>query len=432
MAFDSDRGVAVLFGGRVGNGHANDTWEWNGSAWRAAGGPQPLPNHRDRHAMAYDSRRRVMVLFGGYDGVTRAFSSETWEHDGARWRFRTSAGPRPREYAVMAYDERRGVTVLHGGSDWPQNTVSRETWEWNGDRWEFVDSRGSPPSRSYGHTMVYDSHRGVMVLYGGNVGTDTSTHEFDGEAWRQRSNAGPVNKVYHAMAFDRRRGVAVVMGGFGSPANGELWEWDGVAWSRRFEPGPGYAAWSAMVYDSWRDTILLHGGTVGLTAENWFWHGPDVPALTAWPADTVGFAGRSVAMHMVVRSAFPPEFSWHYNGTPLANGPTGTGSVIEGADSPNLRVRNVSPADNGEYIARVHNTCGNVRTPAAQLQIRCPADCDISTGLGVLDVLDFHCFQNAYAAAGPYACDCDSSTGSGVCDVFDFLCFLNAYAAGCP
>ena len=62
----------------------------------------------------------------------------------------------------------------------------------------------------------------------------------------------------------------------------------------------------------------------------------------------------------------------------------------------------------------------------------CYADCDTSTGIGVLDIFDFLCFQNRYDAGSPYACDCDTSTGVGVCDIFDFICFQNAFAAGCP
>ncbi|MCH8270736.1 MAG: VCBS repeat-containing protein [Planctomycetes bacterium] len=63
---------------------------------------------------------------------------------------------------------------------------------------------------------------------------------------------------------------------------------------------------------------------------------------------------------------------------------------------------------------------------------RCYADCDQSTGRGVLDLRDFLCFQTAFMKADPYACDCDTSTGQGVCDIFDFLCFQNAFVAGCP
>ncbi len=62
----------------------------------------------------------------------------------------------------------------------------------------------------------------------------------------------------------------------------------------------------------------------------------------------------------------------------------------------------------------------------------CYADCDQSTGAGVLDIFDFLCFQNSFVNGEPYACDCDTTTGNGVCDIFDFLCFQDAFVAGCP
>ena len=62
----------------------------------------------------------------------------------------------------------------------------------------------------------------------------------------------------------------------------------------------------------------------------------------------------------------------------------------------------------------------------------CYADCDQSTGAGVLDLFDFLCFQNSFVNGEPYACDCDTTTGPLVCDLFDFLCFQNAFVAGCP
>jgi Metallo-peptidase family M12B Reprolysin-like len=62
----------------------------------------------------------------------------------------------------------------------------------------------------------------------------------------------------------------------------------------------------------------------------------------------------------------------------------------------------------------------------------CYADCDQSTGAGVLDIFDFLCFQNSFVAGMSYACDCDTTTGPLVCDIFDFLCFQDAFVAGCP
>jgi Beta-propeller repeat len=64
--------------------------------------------------------------------------------------------------------------------------------------------------------------------------------------------------------------------------------------------------------------------------------------------------------------------------------------------------------------------------------IVCYADCDKSTGKGVLDIFDFLCWQGHFVIGNAYACDCDTSTGVGVCDVFDFLCFQNAFVGGCP
>ena len=61
----------------------------------------------------------------------------------------------------------------------------------------------------------------------------------------------------------------------------------------------------------------------------------------------------------------------------------------------------------------------------------CYANCDGSSLTPVLNVNDFTCFMNRYAAGDPYA-NCDASTIAPVLNVNDFTCFLNRYAAGCP
>jgi len=60
----------------------------------------------------------------------------------------------------------------------------------------------------------------------------------------------------------------------------------------------------------------------------------------------------------------------------------------------------------------------------------CYANCDGSTIPPVLNVLDFICFLNRYAAGDSLA-NCDGSSTPPVLNVNDFLCFINAYAAGC-
>jgi hypothetical protein len=60
----------------------------------------------------------------------------------------------------------------------------------------------------------------------------------------------------------------------------------------------------------------------------------------------------------------------------------------------------------------------------------CYPNCDGSTSVPFLNVLDFNCFVNAYTAGGSYA-NCDHSTTPPVLNVLDFNCFVNAFTAGC-
>ncbi|MFN0134441.1 MAG: GC-type dockerin domain-anchored protein [Phycisphaerales bacterium] len=60
----------------------------------------------------------------------------------------------------------------------------------------------------------------------------------------------------------------------------------------------------------------------------------------------------------------------------------------------------------------------------------CYANCDGSTAAPILNVNDFTCFLNKFAAGDPTA-NCDGSTSAPTLNVNDFTCFLNAFAAGC-
>jgi len=79
LAYDSYRGVSVLFGGEeYPDLFFGDTWEWNGVEWiKANVGASPAP--RSVHAMAYDSKRRRVVLFGGGNQTT-PYMNDTWEY----------------------------------------------------------------------------------------------------------------------------------------------------------------------------------------------------------------------------------------------------------------------------------------------------------------------------------------------------------------
>src|ERR1043166_5354215 len=105
--------------------------------------PAIAPSPRFGHEMAFDSARGVSVLFGGYDNISTY--NETWEWGGGApgassegsWSLRTPFfSPTPRIDHAMAYDSRRGVTVLFGGDNFDQ--LNNETWEWNGTNWSLM------------------------------------------------------------------------------------------------------------------------------------------------------------------------------------------------------------------------------------------------------------------------------------------------------
>jgi hypothetical protein len=87
MAYDPDRRVVMLFGGRTGAypyTYFGDFWEWNGTRWRQRTNYGTAPSPRAGFGMGYDTARHVLVLFGGDAGsgdVASPFSRGLWEAD---------------------------------------------------------------------------------------------------------------------------------------------------------------------------------------------------------------------------------------------------------------------------------------------------------------------------------------------------------------
>lgn len=67
----------------------------------------------------------------------------------------------------------------------------------------------------------------------------------------------------------------------------------------------------------------------------------------------------------------------------------------------------------------------------AYLGVVCYANCDGFTTPPILNVHDFTCFLNQYAAGSPNA-NCDGSTVPPILNVNDVISFQQKFAAGCP
>jgi len=223
------------------------------------------PPARHSHAMAYDSVREVVVLFGGLNGGNERSSVEfgdTWEWDGIQWRQVADTGPEPRMGHAMVYDSAKGVTVLFGRGG------SEDTWEWDGVTWTKVADTG--PSARGRHGMAYDSLRGVTVVFGGIPRELGDTWEWDGTVWTQLGDNEVLARSRHAMVYDSDRGIMVVFGGMKGSQLRDTLEWDGIEWKQVATSGPPRRMYHAMAYDSARKAIVLFGGWDGTPlADTW-------------------------------------------------------------------------------------------------------------------------------------------------------------------
>ncbi len=139
------------------------------------------------------------------------------------------------------------------------------------------------------HAMVYDTARGVSVLFGGidvnsSSVSDTNatygdTWEFDGLAWQQKFPAhSPSARYGHAMTYDSARGVTVLFGGRAQISGqttcfNDVWEWNGSDWSLVATVGasPSPRAYHGMAYDSARRAHVMHGGLFVFLVEGDTW-----------------------------------------------------------------------------------------------------------------------------------------------------------------
>jgi hypothetical protein len=189
-----------------------------------------------------------------------------------------------------------------------------------------------------------------------------------------------------------------------------------------------------------RYAAVLHN--TGTTTVGTFWYAwvpgvdfmPHIPQNIASPPGWIGIAqgGGPGNGYSVL---------WYASGAPGYVAPGGdlTGFGFDSADPPAVMTAN-SPYGLRPYITATsflyiggplgdlgYQFIATVSSPPPP----CYANCDGSTAAPVLNVADFTCFLQKYAAADPYA-NCDSSTSAPTLNVADFTCFLQKYAAGCP
>jgi len=385
MAYDSKRGVTVLFGGRIFNGQEmaliGDTWEYDGSSWKKVA--TDGPGLRERAGMTYDSKRGVVVLFGGEDDNGNL--SDTWEWDGHTWKQVATTGPSPRYSPAMAYDPKRGVTTLVGGvleATARYFRLSGEVWTWDGTKWHNIIQHGEHPRAAY--SMAYDSDRDRMIVIGEidnsnpfkNPSLPEFTWEWDGQSWTKQDAVGPLHRRDYQMVYDSTRKRTVFFGSDNRYTESDTWEYDGLNWYLVSEDGPVEMSEQipgrkshGMVYDTNRDRTVLfggksiHDGTIYFFEDTWEYTGSTGVEVFDLPANQTVIHGETAVFSVQTDHAIGPvHFQWQKGGVDLHDD-----GRITGATTNTLTVRDITTDDEDSYSLIVQDDCHQIDTDKAWL-----------------------------------------------------------------
>jgi hypothetical protein len=394
MVWDSERHVAILFGG-IGPddpfGQAtlfNDVWEFDPETneWSKAQVVGPSPAPRMHPGMAYDADRKVVVMFGGQD--TRDadsfddFLSDTWEYDPAArtWTAfpdNVFAGNN-RSGVALAYDAVRKKTVQFGGFE--RETLFSGTWEWNGATWTQAAPAHHPSPRAF-EAMAWSSQLGKIVIHGGiafESGFDTIFNDiwaWDGTDWVEilQPFATLIAASGHSMAYDPTRAHLLSVGEYSGGDVTRLLEFPySGSWQTVRTDGPPPRTLGAMVVSDDGRAILYGGRHLDIVrGDTWVLHG-FTPELGTQPLGHQTGPCLQNQLHVVARTDVNGvgPFTYHWRKyTPGGFETVIDGFRFSGATTDTLVIDPFRPEDAGTYAAAVSNECGTTESSHASITL---------------------------------------------------------------
>jgi hypothetical protein len=278
----------------------------------------------------------------------------------------------------MVFDEARGKVLMVG--------TSGHGLTWDGTTATPIPD--GPPARA-GFGLAYDRDRARTVLCGGGDITTpmTDTWEWDGASWSLRTSIAPaLLQPANETFFDSARHRIVACAG---PSN-VAYDWDGTVWTQIGISGASVPHGNfSVVADPAHARVLMYGGnTLGGSDTSDIAAGQSAqPVFVLQPNPVYAVEGSTVTF--ACQCASPAQgYQWRKNGTP-----------IPGATSLAYTIPASSTSDSGTYDVVATGFCNTtVASSTANLTVFCYANCDHSTTSPVLNVADFTCFLQKFAA----------------------------------
>ncbi|MDE1821407.1 MAG: hypothetical protein KGI98_11265 [Euryarchaeota archaeon] len=213
------RGLALVLGFLL---VASSTAAW----WDTTAAPSTPPNRPGPRALESVHRMLEQTVPPGEElppswGMSSASTPVAWQDVSSS----VGTGPSARTGAGMTYDAHDGYVVLFGGENGGGTSSHDDTWTFAGGTWSNITSTaGSPPPARASPLMTYDARDGVVLLFGGLAVTGggywlndyADTWEFSGGHWTNiTSSAGtpPSGRFSMSSTFDPTDHVVLAFGG---------------------------------------------------------------------------------------------------------------------------------------------------------------------------------------------------------------------------
>ncbi len=268
--------MLVFAGASPQYGLLDDLWSYDPGAdvWTELEPPGFIPPARLSQGAVWDPVRSRMLVFAG--GCGGCYLDDFWSYDPAEnaWsRVPVSGNAKPgaRGGHSAVWESTHGEMLVFGGS------VLNDVWTFQPttNAWRQRVSREAPVPASAGQRAVWDPAGGRMLVFGGRNSRDganpldsISIYTPSLNAWRVVSTTGaaPSPRLGHSVALDPASGRVLLFGGSGGDGKGltDLWAYDLArnAWTQLTPDGQGPSARAvhSAVWDPVQGQMLVYGG----------------------------------------------------------------------------------------------------------------------------------------------------------------------------
>jgi hypothetical protein len=273
------------------------------------------PSARVDGTIAYEPAGKRIFLFGGLD--EQGVRNDLWVYSLAesRWSQVNVDGPKPaaRLGHTLVLDSMRRRLILFGGQ---ASGFFSDVWAFDiaGGSWRQLSADNAGPTRRYGHSAIYEMGRDRIVISHGftNSGRfdDTWAFSLATNTWRDMSprSGRPLRRCLHHAVYDSANGEMLLYGGCSSGSGpcpqGDLWSFNLTSnqWTERTpRPSPAGREHYGVAYDPARARMVMFGGT-GAGKLGDTWEYD--PAGRSWlPAPIEGEAPSARSRHQGVAAA---------------------------------------------------------------------------------------------------------------------------------